>query len=529
MRFNYRALEWIIKEHIPERYYVLNHVRIDLFEEALRHESVGGRNYDRLEFLGDALFHLVITHYFYNRYQDESEGFLTKIRIRIERGDSMAELAKKLGLNYYVQAAIEINESILEDIFEAFLGAFYLNFGMEILEQFVIRLIEKYKDLSALIFYDDNYKDILLRYFHQMKWGHPVYQVDQEYHNGLYISRVHSPSGQLLGEGRGTSKKKSEQMASWNALKKLEVIVDGEIRQEVFNDSAQSNRIEKAMEYILNPKNRLMDSKAIRKILEKYHLDIHNMILDIKIFREAMTHRSYLWHPHMSKKKRSTDKKDDPSGKGSSGEELPDNKKSFRIVGLQKHSNERLQFLGDAVIHFIVGEYLFHHFSREDEGFLTRVRCRIENIESLFRLAQKIGLAEYMLVSRNVENLHGRNNINIIGGGLEAFTGALYLTLGINLTRQFWLEVIRLEIDILELVEQETNYKDIVLQLFHRRRWGRPDYRLLSAEGPDHAKTFTVGLFLNGKLMGKGSASSKKRAEQLASKVMIEKYKFSYK
>jgi dsRNA-specific ribonuclease len=147
----------------------------------------------------------------------------------------------------------------------------------------------------------------------------------------------------------------------------------------------------------------------------------------------------------------------------------------------------------------------------------------LENRDSLFYLAKQSDIGSYVLVSQNIEILHGRNNINIIGGGFKAFIGALYLELGLSITREFILSIIRTELDINKIAENETNYKDLVLHLYNKNHWGRPEYRLLKEEGPDHSKTFTMGIYLDDKLMGTGTASSKKKAEQIASKIMYDK------
>ena len=196
-----------------------------------------------------------------------------------------------------------------------------------------------------------------------------------------------------------------------------------------------------------------------------------------------------------------------------------------RRSALQKKSNERLQFLGDSVIHFVIGEYFYHKYRTRDEGFLTRLRCKLENRDSLFYLAKQTDIASYVLISQNIEILHGRNNINIISGGFEAFIGALYLEIGLNITREYILEIIRVELDVEQIAENETNYKELVLQLYKTNHWGHPEYKIIEEKGPDHSKIFTMGIYLENKLMGKGIASSKKNAEQLASKQMYDKYK----
>jgi ribonuclease III len=226
-------------------------------------------------------------------------------------------------------------------------------------------------------------------------------------------------------------------------------------------------------------------------------------IIHIKLFREAMTHRSYLVRNNKTK---------------------PPVKKEHTLVKLQNKSNERLRFLGDAIIHFLIGEFLYGQYPKANAGFLTRLRCKLENRASLFYLAKQTDIGPYILISHNIEALHGRNNINIIGGGFEAFVGALYLEMGLGTVRQFVLEIIRMELDINKIAEKETNYKELILQLYNTNHWGRPEYKIIKEEGPDHCKMFTMGLYLFDKLVGKGTASAKRKAEQIASKRMYQKY-----
>lgn len=518
---NRNFIDYIIKKYVPDILKKDNekkHMNMKLFVEALTHKSYSNnetiKNYERLEFLGDAIFHMFITEYLYNRYDEENEGFLTRLRIKIERGDSMAELSKILGLdNCILYNKIQLNDHILEDVFEAFIGAFYLNFGIKFTKQFIIRVVEMHKNLSEIISHDDNYKDLLLRYFHQKKWGHPIYveKNNKTKQSGSKTSKhkmfrivVNNPFNKVIGVGISKSKKIAEQLASKDALINMNVIIDGEIDanwidkiEKVEKEEKEKKTGKKTMS-VFNTSNKLIQNKDIKKILLNYNTTSDKKY-NMKIFYEAMTHRTYL------KRKKLTEQ---------------DKKESINAVKLQQKSNERLQFLGDAIIHFIIAEYLFYKYPESDEGFLTRLRCKLENRESLYYLAKQTDISSYILVSQNIEVLHGRNNVNIIGGGFEAFIGAIYLNLGIITSKNFLLEIIRTELNISKIAENETNYKDLILQIYNSNRWGIPCYKVIKEEGPDHKKIFTIGLYLENDLMGVGKANTKKKAEQIASKNM---------
>jgi len=513
---NYPYIDYIIKAYVPElqmdeaKY---RNVNMSYFREAVTHFSVGRgeKTYERLEYLGDAIFHMIITEYFYRRYDDETEGFLTRLRIRTERGDSMAELSKILELDQQIRLnKTGLNDHILEDVFEAFLGAFYLNFRMKYTRQFIIKLIEKHKNISAMIYYDDNYKDLLLRYFHQMKWGHPKYQ-EKKLPNNKYMSILKDPTSpnKIIAKGTSSVKRKADQLASKNALIHYKVIVDGEIDynwldkiDKVESEEKARDKTDKKPLPIFNPNNKLFTKSLINRLLLKYGVIIpKETSISLKIFNEAMTHRSYLVRKKLTK---------------------IDNVAAKNTVRLQKKSNERLKFLGDAVIHFVIGEYLFLRYENYDEGSLTRLRCKLENRDMLYYFSTQTGIGSYVLISQNIEVLHGRTNINIIKGGFEGFMGALYLEVGLELVRRFIVAVIETEIKIDKIATQITNYKEIIMQYFNKNKLGYPTYKVIKEEGPDHLKVFTIGLYYNDKLYGRGKATSKPKAEQIAAKQMYD-------
>ena len=514
---NFPFIDYIIHAYVPDirldtkKY---EHIQMHLFRQAMCHQSASwvssDPSYERLEYLGDSIFHLIATEYIYDRYEDEGKGFLTKLRIKLDRSESMVELTNILELNRYIQYRnIYLNDNILEDVFESFIGAFYLNFGMGHTRKFIIELLERHKDFAMLIYLEDNYKDLLLQYFHKMKYNFPKY-IESYDQYGNYVSTVKTPFGKVLGIGISKNKKKSEQLASKHALTKVQILIGDNIdpdwieKIDLMTNSKEEIKVKKADENklsVYNPNNKLMGHSDIKEILQMYNTPFPSSSktkFKYKIFHEAQTHKSYL------KRKNLTDH---------------DKECAKKAVPLQRNSNERLQLLGDSVIHFIIGEHLYLYYPERDEGFMTRLRCKLENRNILFKLAKQIGLDKYVLLSQNIDVLYGnRDNVNIVGGVLEAFVGALYLELGLGTARQFMLEVLRLELDIDQLAETETNYKEIISQLYIKSGWGIAKYEILKKEGPDHKIVFTMGLVFNGKIIGRGTANSKKGAEQIAAK-----------
>ena len=195
-----------------------------------------------LEWLGDGIIQGVSANYLYNRYKGQKEGFLTKIRSRLVRTATLSKFALILGLDKYliISKHVEIiccgreNSKILEDSFEAFIGAMMEDFGVEkeeygfkIIYKFLINLIENKIDITALILNDDNYKDQLMRYFQKKYNGkYPEYEqqsVENITNNNGIVNRrfnmcVRDNDNKIIGEGSAKSKKEAEQKAAKNAL-----------------------------------------------------------------------------------------------------------------------------------------------------------------------------------------------------------------------------------------------------------------------------------------------------------------------
>ena len=197
------------------------------------------RSYERLEYLGDRIIKLTISHYLFIRYPDEDEGFMTRLQTKIENKKSLSALAKEIGLErfFIISRQIEAiggrtSDKILEDCFEAFLGALYLDNGYEVCFRLIVNILETLIDYSNKLYQDTNYKDILLRYYHQNKWGHPKYfEVHHEGppHKRKYIMAVQKHDTEdyedievrAFGYGEGNSKREGEQRAAKMALIKL--------------------------------------------------------------------------------------------------------------------------------------------------------------------------------------------------------------------------------------------------------------------------------------------------------------------
>jgi len=190
---------------------------------------------ETLEFIGDSFLGNIIANYLYQRFfisHKKEEGFLTKLKIRFVCGEQLAYLSKCLGLDKYMIISKYIDESrdgrntinILEDTFEAFIGALYHDTGdFKLVEKFIIATIEKYVDFSDTILRDNNYKDQILRYFQHNYKVYPTYRSEKIEGENIYLCKIYKED-EYIETGKGISKKKSEQDASRRALIKFCVI-----------------------------------------------------------------------------------------------------------------------------------------------------------------------------------------------------------------------------------------------------------------------------------------------------------------
>lgn len=184
-------------------------------------------------------------------------------------------------------------------------------------------------------------------------------------------------------------------------------------------------------------------------------------------------------------------------------------------------NNERLEFLGDAILGAIVGEYLFKKYPLRDEGFLTEIRSRIVNRESMAVLAQKISLPK--LITFNSRMKGGMGNKTMHGDAMEALIGAVYLDKGYEFCRKFIVDrLIAEHLDLNELVAKESNPKSRIIE-WAQRRSKQISFETVSETGRDHQKMFVIQVLIGGKVMGEGRGGSKKKAEQDAAAAALTK------
>ena len=184
--------------------------------------------------------------------------------------------------------------------------------------------------------------------------------------------------------------------------------------------------------------------------------------------------------------------------------------------------NERLEFLGDAVLEQVVTEYLFRNYPKESEGVLTSWRAALVNAKMLAKIAQKLGFNDFLLLSRGELKEKGKSRQYILADTLEAFIGALYLDQGLDSCKDFTKRCLLKELPYIVEAGLFRDAKSQFQEEAQERVGVTPTYSILKERGPDHAKQFVVAVYLNKDLVAKGEGSSKQEAEEAAAKKALK-------
>lgn len=190
--------------------------------------------------------------------------------------------------------------------------------------------------------------------------------------------------------------------------------------------------------------------------------------------------------------------------------------------GLANGDNERLEFLGDAVMGFIIAEELYKRFPQFSEGEMTRLRSSLVSQDALCRLAKVIKLGDYLYLGKGEESGGGRSKPANLSGALEALIAAIFLDRGIAVTRRFVLRLMSKKMGKAFREGIEVDYKTKLQEMVQAKRQLRPKYRVIEAVGPAHDRRFTVEVRVGDSIMGRGSGKSKKSAEVEAARVALQ-------
>ncbi|MBE6533019.1 MAG: ribonuclease III [Ruminococcaceae bacterium] len=195
----------------------------------------------------------------------------------------------------------------------------------------------------------------------------------------------------------------------------------------------------------------------------------------------------------------------------------------MRKRGIKASSNERLEFLGDAVLEIVISEHLYSSFSKYREGALTKMRQRLVCEKTLARIANTLDIGSYLNLGNGEESADLRHRPKVLADALEALIGAVYLDSLAKGEEGYKSVILSLFADEIEAAEnQRTDYKTMLQQLAEQEGSSLLEYRVVSEDGPEHNKLFTVEALINNNVVGRGSAQTKKDAEMQAARMALQ-------
>ena len=186
--------------------------------------------------------------------------------------------------------------------------------------------------------------------------------------------------------------------------------------------------------------------------------------------------------------------------------------------------NERLEFLGDAVLDFLVGAWLYHRYPEMNEGELTRLRSALVRTDQLARFARQIDLGSAMRLGRGEDESGGRGRDALLCATFEALVGAIYLDRGIAAVQQFLAPMLEPAAEQILISRKDQDSKSLLQEWAQSQGYPAPTYRTISSRGPDHAKIFQVEVLVNGEVMGVGSGPSKQTAAKNAASQALQRH-----
>lgn len=211
-------------------------------------------------------------------------------------------------------------------------------------------------------------------------------------------------------------------------------------------------------------------------------------IENVELLKQAMTHRSFLSENHLA----------------------------------QELSNERLEFLGDAILELWIRRELYLRYPEMDEGELSQMRTQLVSASALAETAKDIGLGKYLIISKNEENHAGRSNEKLLANAFESLLAALYLDQDFQAVNAWLLAILEPSIEKVAQAKQFKDPKTKLQELVQKNYQELPVYRLLSEEGLEHEKCFVVAVQIKGKQVSKGKGKTKQKAEMEASKKALK-------
>lgn len=271
-----------------------------------------------------------------------------------------------------------------------------------------------------------------------------------------------------------------------------------------------------------NFNNKLLTIDKVKELFIQY--DIIEEPRNLSLYQDAFVHKSYSLkkNEEIIKEMGIVDK---PEG----------------ALELVEDNNERLEFFGDSIIGLVVAKYVFERFYQENEGFLTKIKTKLVRCDALGYFAKELKFGEYLIISRHIEDkCNGRTSTAILENTFEAFIGAMFLDfndieidsydfysgIGFQICEKFLINLIEEKVDFAELIMNNDNHKDTLLKYFQKTYQQPAKFEVLNIELVNNSKLFNVAVYdINNEQIGLGNGSSKKKAEQMASKDALIKLK----
>ncbi|NQT30347.1 MAG: ribonuclease III [Candidatus Saganbacteria bacterium] len=187
--------------------------------------------------------------------------------------------------------------------------------------------------------------------------------------------------------------------------------------------------------------------------------------------------------------------------------------------------NERLEFLGDAILKLVISEFLYHKFPERAEGDLTKIRAAVISDETLSNVGRKLYIGNYLLLSGNEKRTGGMRRKSNLANTFEAVLGSVYLDAGIGKSRELILSFLTLEIEKVSSEGYICDYKSALQEFAQKRKWELPRYRVVKETGPKHRRVFWIEVKIQGKKFGMGRGRNKKEAQQRAAMQALNRAK----
>lgn len=464
-----------------------------LYDQSVTHESVHIDSYEILEFLGDSVIGFIIANYLYKRFPTQNESFLTELKIKIVNSHMLSWLCRCIKLHKLIRInnTKTLNyEKIYEDVFESFIGAFYIENDLEHTKQVIIGIIENpnFVDMTDLIINDYNYKKKLMITFQKNLDGRlPVFHTLNFIDTKLFHIIVCHPNGDILGIGISKTIKMAQQSACKMALQNYI------LKESEYHSLLDKKKFEKTIDTQFNEKNIKISQQDIIHIWNKYiQLDhIQSQSINVELYQSAFIHKSYL--------------------------QCNQPNSTFSMC----HSNERLNFLGNSLLMYFITEYLYWMYPGKNEGFLTKIKTSEIQNKNIFQYCQELNLNKYLILTKSDEI--NRMNSSHSEQLFCSLLAAMYLDQGILLTKKWVFEFWKSSSKMTQV--NDENYKHQLLLKIQENpeykfyKYPFPTYNIVHNETNYEKRIFTIEVYdPKGCILGKGVGKTKKEAEQNASK-----------